>query len=62
MGLVPETPLGRAFRDVAGRTHQRLAAVCDELYLAALGVIVRLRPAPVALYEGDSDGPARTDP
>jgi adenosylcobinamide kinase/adenosylcobinamide-phosphate guanylyltransferase len=49
MGVVPESPLGRAFRDVAGLAHQRLAAVAGELYLAALGVIVRLRPAPITV-------------
>jgi adenosylcobinamide kinase/adenosylcobinamide-phosphate guanylyltransferase len=47
MGLVPETPLGRMFRDVAGRVHQRLARVSDEIYLAALGVMLRLHPAPL---------------
>ena len=47
MGLVPETPLGRVFRDLTGRAHQRIAAVADELYLAAMGVLLRLRPAPV---------------
>jgi adenosylcobinamide kinase/adenosylcobinamide-phosphate guanylyltransferase len=49
MGVVPESALGRAFRDIAGSAHQRLAAVADELYLAALGVIVRLRPDPIAV-------------
>lgn len=49
MGIVPESALGRAFRDLAGRAHQRLAAVASELYLAALGVIVRLRPDPIAV-------------
>lgn len=49
MGVVPESALGRAFRDIAGDAHQRLAAVADELYLAALGVIVRLRPDPIAV-------------
>jgi adenosylcobinamide kinase/adenosylcobinamide-phosphate guanylyltransferase len=49
MGVVPDSALGRAFRDIAGLAHQELAHVADELYLAALGVIVRLRPAPVAL-------------
>jgi adenosylcobinamide kinase/adenosylcobinamide-phosphate guanylyltransferase len=47
MGLVPETPLGRVFRDLTGFAHQRIAAVADELYLAAMGVLLRLRPAPV---------------
>jgi adenosylcobinamide kinase/adenosylcobinamide-phosphate guanylyltransferase len=47
MGLVPETPLGRAFRDLAGSAHQRLAAIADEVYLAAMGLVLRLRPAPV---------------
>lgn len=49
MGIVPESALGRAFRDITGHAHQRLAAVADELYLATLGVIVRLRPDPVAV-------------
>jgi adenosylcobinamide kinase/adenosylcobinamide-phosphate guanylyltransferase len=49
MGLVPETPLGRTFRDLAGAAHQRLAAVADEIYLAALGTVIRLRPAPLAV-------------
>jgi adenosylcobinamide kinase/adenosylcobinamide-phosphate guanylyltransferase len=47
MGIVPETPLGRAFRDLAGWTHQRLARLADEIYLAAVGVVLRVHPAPV---------------
>ena len=47
MGLVPETPLGRVFRDLAGGAHQRLAPLADELFLAVTGVVLRLRPAPV---------------
>jgi adenosylcobinamide kinase/adenosylcobinamide-phosphate guanylyltransferase len=47
LGLVPETPLGRAFRDVAGICHQRLAAVADEIYAALMGVVLRLHPAPL---------------
>ncbi|PTL35636.1 bifunctional adenosylcobinamide kinase/adenosylcobinamide-phosphate guanylyltransferase [Candidatus Methylomirabilis limnetica] len=49
MGVVPETPLGRAFRDVAGRAHQRLAGVADEVYLAILGSVLRIRPEPVSV-------------
>ncbi|HVX94229.1 MAG TPA: bifunctional adenosylcobinamide kinase/adenosylcobinamide-phosphate guanylyltransferase, partial [Polyangia bacterium] len=51
MSLVPETPLGRMFRDVAGIAHQRLARDADELLFAALGVVLRLRPGPVAIAE-----------
>lgn len=47
LGLVPETPLGRRFRDLAGLLHQSLAARSDRVYLAALGTILRLRPGPV---------------
>jgi adenosylcobinamide kinase/adenosylcobinamide-phosphate guanylyltransferase len=47
LGLVPETPLGRTFRDVAGLAHRRLAAVADEVYFAVLGVMLRLKPGPV---------------
>lgn len=47
MGVHPETALGRRFRDVAGRAHQRLATAADEIYFAALGVLLRLRPAPI---------------
>lgn len=51
LGLVPETPLGRTFRDVTGRAHQRLARAAGEVYLAALGCVLRIKPAPVALAE-----------
>ncbi|HYE99011.1 MAG TPA: bifunctional adenosylcobinamide kinase/adenosylcobinamide-phosphate guanylyltransferase [Planctomycetota bacterium] len=44
LGLVPETPLGRTFRDVAGRAHQTLARLADEVYFGALGVLIRLKP------------------
>lgn len=49
MGVHPETALGRTFRDVVGRAHQRLARSADEIYFAALGVILRLQPGPVTL-------------
>ena len=49
MGVHPEQALGRAFRDVAGRAHQRLARGADEIYFAVLGMMLRLRPAPVEI-------------
>lgn len=51
MGIVPETPLGRAFRDLAGAAHQRLARAADEVYFGALGLMLRLKPGPVATVE-----------
>lgn len=52
MGVVPESALGRLFRDLAGRTHQRVCASADEIYFAALGCMLRLRPDPIALVSG----------
>ena len=49
MGVVPESALGRAFRDVTGRAHQALAACADEIYAGALGVLLRLRPGPIEI-------------
>jgi adenosylcobinamide kinase / adenosylcobinamide-phosphate guanylyltransferase len=54
MGLVPETPLGRAFRDLTGRAHQRLARTADEIYLAAMGIILRVHPGPVERAQVES--------
>lgn len=45
MGIVPESALGRLFRDVAGRSHQRLAALADEVHFAALGLVLKLKPS-----------------
>lgn len=47
LGLVPETPLGRAFRDVAGRAHRILAEGADEVYFGVMGQMLRLKPGPV---------------
>jgi adenosylcobinamide kinase/adenosylcobinamide-phosphate guanylyltransferase len=52
LGLVPETPLGRTFRDVAGLAHQRLAGLADEVYCGVLGLMLRLKPAPVVPVVG----------
>lgn len=42
-GIVPEHPLGRRFRDLAGLINQRLAAAADEVVLVAAGLPLRLR-------------------
>ena len=46
-GIVPQTPLGRAFRDAQGRANQALAAVCDAVVVVTAGVPRLLKPAPL---------------
>ncbi|WP_421996247.1 bifunctional adenosylcobinamide kinase/adenosylcobinamide-phosphate guanylyltransferase [Reyranella sp.] len=48
LGIVPETPLGRAFRDSQGRLNMRLAERADRVILMAAGLPLTLkdRPAP----------------
>jgi adenosylcobinamide kinase/adenosylcobinamide-phosphate guanylyltransferase len=55
MGLVPETPLGRVFRDAVGLAHQRIARSADRIYFGALGTMLRLKPAPVAVVGATDD-------
>ena len=47
LGIVPETPLGRAFRDVQGRLNMRMAERADRVILmtAGLPLILKERPA-----------------
>jgi adenosylcobinamide kinase/adenosylcobinamide-phosphate guanylyltransferase len=43
LGIVPDNAVARQFRDEAGLTHQRLAAVCDEVVLMVAGLPMRLK-------------------
>lgn len=43
MGLVPEYPLGRVFRDLAGRANQILAAEADQVWMVVCGIPQRLK-------------------
>ncbi len=49
LGLVPETPLGRVFRDLAGGLHQRLSVIADEVVFTVMGMPLRLKPMPVEI-------------
>lgn len=44
-GIVPDNPLARQFRDLAGWVNQRLASIADEVFLMVAGapMIVRKR-------------------
>jgi adenosylcobinamide kinase / adenosylcobinamide-phosphate guanylyltransferase len=50
MGLVPDTALGRDFRDWQGQANQRLAEVCDLVVFVAAGLPVRLKPSAENAY------------
>ncbi len=44
LGVVPETRLGRAFRDLLGRANQDFAQAADEVYLLVAGLRMQLKP------------------
>lgn len=44
MGIIPEGPLARRFRDLAGRANQIMARAADEVLLAVAGIPWRLKP------------------
>ena len=56
-GIVPMHPGARAFRDLAGIVHQRLAAIADEVVLTVAGL-----PVPLKGEEPMSDGAAIPSP
>ena len=46
LGIVPETRLGREFRDWQGRLNQRMALACDAVVFIAAGLPIVLKPTP----------------
>ncbi len=43
MGIVPDNPLARTFRDLAGRANEILAEAADEVYVTISGMPLRLK-------------------
>lgn len=43
LGVVPETPLGRRFRDEAGRLNQAVAGAADEVLFIAAGLAIKMK-------------------
>ncbi len=44
LGVVPDTSLGRVFRDLLGRVNQEFAAAAGEVYLLVAGLPLQLKP------------------
>ena len=43
MGIVPEHPLARSFRDLAGEANEMIAARADEVYVTISGLPLKLK-------------------
>lgn len=43
LGIVPDNAMARAFRDHAGRLHQSIASLADEVYFVAAGLPLKMK-------------------
>ena len=43
LGLVPETPLGRVYRDILGKAHQLIARHATRVYFIVAGIPVKIK-------------------
>jgi adenosylcobinamide kinase / adenosylcobinamide-phosphate guanylyltransferase len=43
LGIVPDNPLARRFRDFAGMLNQKMAQVADEVYFTAAGIPIKIK-------------------
>jgi len=41
--IVPENHVARVYRDILGRVNQRVASLCDQVYLVVCGIPLRLK-------------------
>ena len=44
LGIVPDTPLSRKFRDSNGLTNQMIAAVADDVYFMVAAIAQKIKP------------------
>src|SRR5688572_26268783 len=54
LGIVPDTPLGRVYRDALGRANQRLADLADTVNLMVAGIPVDVK-RPKAIQQSPSE-------
>jgi adenosylcobinamide kinase/adenosylcobinamide-phosphate guanylyltransferase len=43
LGIVPDNPLARMFRDLTGAAHQRLAEICTDVHFVVAGLPMTLK-------------------
>jgi adenosylcobinamide kinase / adenosylcobinamide-phosphate guanylyltransferase len=54
LGVVPATPLGRAYRDALGRVNQEMARTAQRVMLLVAGIPVVVKTHPLAPYSGSA--------
>ncbi|MBQ48497.1 MAG: bifunctional adenosylcobinamide kinase/adenosylcobinamide-phosphate guanylyltransferase [Zetaproteobacteria bacterium] len=52
LGVVPESAMGRQFRDITGFAHQLISRQADHVYFATMGLIQKVKPAANLVVEG----------
>ena len=43
LGIIPDNPMSRLYRDLLGKANQMLAAACDRVYLMISGLPLKLK-------------------
>ena len=51
-GIVPDNPLAREFRDIAGIVNQKVAQAADEVYWIVCGLPVEIKRQAMVIMEG----------
>jgi adenosylcobinamide kinase / adenosylcobinamide-phosphate guanylyltransferase len=41
--IVPDNHIARVYRDIVGRVNQKIAALCDEVYLVCCGIPIKIK-------------------